>query len=59
MAAHDDTALMARLAQPGLATPIERAVVIEVTAFDWNCPQHITPRYTEAEIRAAMQAGQF
>ena len=23
-------------------------------AFDWNCPQHITPRFTEAEIDAAL-----
>lgn len=27
------------------------ALVIEVEAADWNCPQYITPRYTEAEIR--------
>jgi len=59
VAARDDAALMARLAQPGLATPIERAVVIDVQAFDWNCPQHITPRYTEAEIRAAAMRGQI
>jgi len=57
VAARDDAALMVRLAQPGLATPIERAVVINVLAFDWNCPQHITPRYTEAEIRAAVKVG--
>jgi uncharacterized protein len=24
-------------------------------AFDWNCPQHITPRFTEAEISQAVQ----
>ena len=30
---------------------IERIVIINVAAFDWNCPQHITRRYTEAEIR--------
>jgi len=29
---------------------IERVGIIEVLAFDWNCPQHITPRYTEAEM---------
>jgi hypothetical protein len=27
----------------------ERVVFIDVVAFDWNCPQHITRRYTEAE----------
>ena len=31
---------------------IERIVTIEVAAFDWNCPQHITPRLTEAEWQA-------
>ncbi len=29
---------------------IERVFVIRVAAFDWNCPQHITPRYTKSEI---------
>jgi predicted pyridoxine 5'-phosphate oxidase superfamily flavin-nucleotide-binding protein len=24
-------------------------------AFDWNCPQHITPRFTEGEIARAVQ----
>jgi len=28
----------------------ERIVVFHVKAFDWNCPQHITPRYTVEEI---------
>lgn len=29
---------------------VERGFIIEVEAFDWNCPQHITPRYTQADI---------
>ena len=36
------------------ATP-ERGFVIDVAGFDWNCPQHITPRFTEAEISAAVR----
>lgn len=28
----------------------ERMIVLEVEAYDWNCPQNITPRYTEGEI---------
>ena len=28
---------------------VERIVTITVVAFDWNCPQHITPRYTQSE----------
>jgi predicted pyridoxine 5'-phosphate oxidase superfamily flavin-nucleotide-binding protein len=34
---------------------VERLGMIEVEAFDWNCPQHITPRFTEAEVRSAVQ----
>lgn len=29
----------------------ERAITVCVEAFDWNCPQHITPRFTEEEVR--------
>jgi predicted pyridoxine 5'-phosphate oxidase superfamily flavin-nucleotide-binding protein len=46
----DDPALLARLALPGYDARVERAMVIAVEAFDWNCPQHITPRFTEAEV---------
>ncbi len=33
---------------------IERVIAVEVEAFDWNCPQHITPRFTADEVRAAV-----
>jgi predicted pyridoxine 5'-phosphate oxidase superfamily flavin-nucleotide-binding protein len=33
---------------------IERVFVIRVEAFDWNCQQHIIPRYTEEEIQQAL-----
>lgn len=42
--------LLARLHDPGYPAKIERGLVITLEAFDWNCPQHITPRYTEAEV---------
>jgi predicted pyridoxine 5'-phosphate oxidase superfamily flavin-nucleotide-binding protein len=45
--------LLERLSVPGDATPVERLVLIGVEAYDWNCPQHIPPRYTEAEIAVA------
>ena len=32
----------------------ERLAVVTVEAFDWNCPQHITSRFTVAEIEAAV-----
>ena len=28
----------------------ERIMVFNIKAFDWNCPQHITPRYTTEEV---------
>ena len=28
----------------------ERIYVLHIQAFDWNCPQHITPRYTTEEV---------
>jgi predicted pyridoxine 5'-phosphate oxidase superfamily flavin-nucleotide-binding protein len=31
----------------------ERMIVFQIEAYDWNCPQHITPRYTTEEIEAA------
>ena len=48
-----DPALIARLQMPGELTGnarVERAVIISVEGYDWNCPQHITPRFTKAEI---------
>jgi hypothetical protein len=29
---------------------VERVILIHVEAFDWNCQQHITPRYTEEQV---------
>ena len=31
----------------------ERMMVFNIEAYDWNCPQHITPRYTTEEIEKA------
>ncbi len=46
----DDPELIARLASPGYQADVERAIILKVEAYDWNCPRHITPRYTETEI---------
>lgn len=45
-----DPLLIDQLAVPEYPGAVERAVVIEVEAFDWNCPQHITQRFSEAEL---------
>ena len=46
----DDAALAAAATLPGYRGKPERIFVLEVEAFDWNCPQHITPRFSEAEL---------
>jgi hypothetical protein len=40
---------------PDYKAKIERALILHVEAFDWNCPQHITPRFTIEEIKAMNQ----
>ena len=39
-----------------LLAKTERVFVIEVVSFDWNCPQYITPRYTEEEVERIIAA---
>ncbi len=46
----DDADLLARLTDTDYVGVPERAVVFEITARDVNCPQHITPRFTEAQV---------
>jgi hypothetical protein len=29
---------------------VERALIFKLEAFDWNCPRHITRRFSEAEL---------
>ena len=33
----------------------ERVILVHVEAFDWNCPQHITPRYTIEELQETLK----
>ena len=44
--------LMARLELPGYRAKVEHGIVIRVAAFDWNCPQHITERFTLDDVEA-------
>lgn len=39
---------------PALRGKIERLFLVSVISFDWNCPQYITPRFTEEEVRVAV-----
>ena len=42
--------LLASLEPDNYRARVERGFLIHVEAFDWNCPQHITPRYTESQV---------
>ena len=50
----DDLALLARLSDAGYRARPERAILFTVEAWDVNCSQHITPRFTEAQVAAAL-----
>ena len=51
----DDWEKQASLEDNHYRARVERAFIIKITAFDWNCPQHITPRYSEAELSALIE----
>ncbi|HZC56720.1 MAG TPA: pyridoxamine 5'-phosphate oxidase family protein [Xanthobacteraceae bacterium] len=51
-----DLALTEKLALPGYKAKPERVFVLHLEAFDWNCSQHIMPRFTEEEIDAALSS---
>ncbi|MBQ5940629.1 2Fe-2S iron-sulfur cluster-binding protein [Massilia sp. AB1] len=55
----DEPELVAKLEVPAYRARIERAYVITVEAFDFNCPQHIVQRFSEEELveMAAEPAG--
>jgi predicted pyridoxine 5'-phosphate oxidase superfamily flavin-nucleotide-binding protein len=52
--AEEDPQLADAVKDPAYKAVVERAVVIDVEAFDWNCPQHITPRFTAAELEPVL-----
>ena len=49
--AKDNPELIAQLQDASYDAQVERAMVLHLEAFDWNCPQHITQRFTIEEIR--------
>lgn len=46
----DDPDLLSRLAERDDERIVEQAIVLEIVAWDVNCPQHIRRRYTETEV---------
>jgi predicted pyridoxine 5'-phosphate oxidase superfamily flavin-nucleotide-binding protein len=49
-----DPQLNAWLSDPGYQGAVERAIVIDVQAWDVNCPQHIARRIPEPEVAATV-----
>ncbi len=49
--AQNETELTKKLVVPDYKAKVERLMILHVEAFDWNCPQHITPRFTIEEIK--------
>lgn len=48
--AEDDPELVSSLEDPEYPAKIERVFTYEIQGFDWNCPKHITPRFTKEQI---------
>ena len=51
---NDNPELAEAVATSGYRAKAERAMLLHLEAFDWNCPQFITPRFTESEIAKAL-----
>jgi hypothetical protein len=49
--ASESAELIAELQDLSYKATIERAMILHVKAFDWNCPQHITQRFTVSEMQ--------
>jgi len=47
----NDPELLQRLVDSNYPAEVERAIVIHIEAWDWNCPQHIPLRFSETEVR--------
>lgn len=50
MTVSDDPAVIAALMDDGYRAKPERAFILTLQSFDWNCAQHITPRFTATDI---------
>jgi uncharacterized protein len=50
-----DPELAATLAMPDYKAKVERAMVLHLEGFNWNCHQHITPRFSETELDNAFE----
>lgn len=50
----DNTEVLSKLEVDDYRARVQRGFIIDIEAFDWNCPQHITPRFTEEQVEERM-----
>ncbi|MDN5200256.1 pyridoxamine 5'-phosphate oxidase family protein [Fulvivirgaceae bacterium BMA10] len=53
----EDKSLQEKLVLPDYKAKVERFILLNVQAYDWNCPQHITPRFTMDEFLTGIKEG--
>lgn len=51
----EEPELISQLEMPSYRARVERGILIQVEAVEWNCPQHIIPRYTEDEMNEVLK----
>jgi predicted pyridoxine 5'-phosphate oxidase superfamily flavin-nucleotide-binding protein len=52
---NDDPDLTTLVTDSSYKAKLEQIFRLRLVSFDWNCPQHITPRFTEEEVGAAVR----
>jgi predicted pyridoxine 5'-phosphate oxidase superfamily flavin-nucleotide-binding protein len=53
----DDERLVDKLVADDYPAKIERFILMNIKAYDWNCPQHITQRFTIEHYSEMLQNG--
>jgi len=51
----DEPELLQQLSDTNYSAKVEHAILMHIEAWDWNCPQHIPIRYSEADVQAMLQ----
>lgn len=51
----DEQEELSRIEMPDYRARVERGFIITVEGFDWNCPQHITERYSLEDVHAVTE----
>jgi len=51
----NDSQLLGKLIDPAYKARVERAIVIDIDAWDLNCRQHIPKKFSAADVEAALE----